>query len=355
MKKWMNKYLDNTILELAIPGTHNSAITKNTLNMDNPLDSKYNKWYINIINYLMPNAVRYWTVNQQLNIKEQLIIGVRYIELKLSVYNNDIYVSHSYQGPSLDSVLDLINDFYTENGTSEVIVLLFKVDYENKEKFNLQNNKKLLSNKIKNHQIFNYITNINNPLNTKIKDFKDSPIILILDDNLYIGEIGYNFYSFNIYDKWFNTNNEDKLEDKINEAINSDEYKNSSLKILQNILTPDISNISQTIILGVYLGVNILYLCIIFIITTIQSYRNGLCGFKNVIKNYIIWIILLLLIISWPIYYFISKPSLGVLKLSEKANQNFIKNIPQYNNINIVMVDNIDETFVNKIIKINET
>ena len=352
---WMYNYSDKTLADLILPGTHNSAIT--TINTRNPLDSAFNKWYFKVLNYVAPQIFKSWTVNQKLSVKDQLNIGVRYIELKLSVYENNIYVSHTFQGPSLVSILDEIKLFYDEIPLSqstvsvgeksvEPLILVLKTDHENRKKFDLIVNKKLLTQKLKDHSISKYISEINNPINQPIRNFKEKPIILVFEDNLYMGEIGIG--PLNIYDKWFDTNNEKELEGKIDKALTSSEYKNADLKLIQNILTPKFSDISKSIVLFIYILLIILYLIII-------SLSMAIVGYKDVLEHYMSWISLVIILISWPIYYLIFRPPLSVIELSKNPNKTFIKNIPNYkkNLPNIVMVDNITEEFASTIINLN--
>ena len=129
--KWMKnlKLLDKCYFELKIPGTHNSA-TK-YINAMNPLQSQFGKYSPAF--YIVPCIFSAWTRCQNLTIYEQLVAGVRFIDIRVTATNNNIVVSHSFCGILLKDVLDDMTKFYKNYGTSEICVLSIKRDYENRK------------------------------------------------------------------------------------------------------------------------------------------------------------------------------------------------------------------------------
>ncbi len=105
------KYLS----EIAIPGTHDSG--------------SYDDWYKTSFGKC-----------QNLDIKEQLAKGIRFLDIRCRVYKNKLWIVHNFTDRSidLDSVLrDCLTLF--KKGDDETIIMSIKQDYigafENKEEF----------------------------------------------------------------------------------------------------------------------------------------------------------------------------------------------------------------------------
>ena len=121
---WMkdSNIQDKFFYNLKIPGTHNSG----SYNIDtkNPLQSEFNNFIP--ANYLFPCIFKGWTKCQSVNIFEQLESGVRYLDIRISLYNEEIYVSHSFCGLPLTNILDDVVRFYEKYGNSEICVCNIK-------------------------------------------------------------------------------------------------------------------------------------------------------------------------------------------------------------------------------------
>ena len=105
---WMKQVDDNTkIVEMSIPGTHDSGATHSLFDVAGKC--------------------------QDLSIKSQLNIGVRFFDIRLQLVNDDLNVVHSYVDQKLkfDKVL---NDFtsYIKENDSEFLIVSIKKDESDK-------------------------------------------------------------------------------------------------------------------------------------------------------------------------------------------------------------------------------
>ena len=105
---WMNEVDDNRlIVEMSIPGTHDSGATHSIFDVSGKC--------------------------QDLTIKEQLKIGVRFFDIRLQIVNNELNVVHSFvdQKQKFEKVMKDINSFIEENPT-EFIIISLKEDADSK-------------------------------------------------------------------------------------------------------------------------------------------------------------------------------------------------------------------------------
>lgn len=103
-KVWMKSLEDNTqIVDLSIPGTHDSGS--------------------------LHNIFDFFGKCQELTIENQLKVGVRFLDIRLQMRNNEFYVVHSIidQKIKFDDCLKVISDFI-ENNPTEFIIMSIKKD-----------------------------------------------------------------------------------------------------------------------------------------------------------------------------------------------------------------------------------
>ena len=101
-KTWLNNVDDNTkITEVSLPGTHDSGATHSIADVAGKC--------------------------QDISIKTQLEIGVRFLDLRLQLVNNEFKIVHSFvdQNLKFSTVLDDMYDFIKEN-TSEFLIISIK-------------------------------------------------------------------------------------------------------------------------------------------------------------------------------------------------------------------------------------
>ena len=103
---WMSDVADTqNVRELSIPGSHDSGATHSVADVAGKC--------------------------QDLTIKEQLSIGVRFFDIRLQMYNDEFRVVHDFLDQKL-SFKSVVNDFTTflENNPSEFLIVSIKKDYD---------------------------------------------------------------------------------------------------------------------------------------------------------------------------------------------------------------------------------
>ena len=100
---WMSKVNDNTrLIDLSIPGTHDSGATHSIFDVAGKC--------------------------QDLNISEQLRIGVRFFDLRIQLVNNDLNIVHGPvdQNLKFNTVLTKMKDFIKKHPSEFIIISLKK-------------------------------------------------------------------------------------------------------------------------------------------------------------------------------------------------------------------------------------
>ncbi len=135
LKKWMSElyedYLaDKPLKYIVIPGTHDSGT--GTISDDNAVNSSDGKIPDIIAKILEKKSSTKkvslkemipWTKTQDLSIMEQLEIGVRFFDLRVTVEEGDeLYLSHGLRGEKLSDAFDAIRDFC--NNTDKDLVII---------------------------------------------------------------------------------------------------------------------------------------------------------------------------------------------------------------------------------------
>ena len=110
------------------PGTHDSgAFCEHFDYMKVVSGDRLRRYGTHLLNYSWQGArdfVSKWTQTQSLTVYEQLMHGVRYLDLRVSKCPSDggYYIVHSFCGPSLEQVLDQIHHFATQYEKEVILV-----------------------------------------------------------------------------------------------------------------------------------------------------------------------------------------------------------------------------------------
>lgn len=135
---WMgtdSKYLANLYLsDMVLPGTYESGGYNLSFNIANS-DSDSTKFGLFILDYLYkmgiydpPDILYRWSITQNIPIYDQLLAGIRYLDLKICWDNNQFYFYHIYQAQdNIFSQFTSIKNFI-QNYPSEIIILNIMVD-----------------------------------------------------------------------------------------------------------------------------------------------------------------------------------------------------------------------------------
>lgn len=153
LSTWMTdnyeKIKDKELRNLVIPGTHDSGTA--LISEENAVVSS-DKGIPETLAKIAPRKLVGWSKTQDLTIRKQLGIGVRFFDFRVSFEkegkNSDytLYLSHGLRGEKLDDVLADIRDF-AENNPRETVMIKFKSFAD--EKCKKENLNKLLADKFK--------------------------------------------------------------------------------------------------------------------------------------------------------------------------------------------------------------
>ena len=231
MSNWISNLVkknpDLTLNNITLPGTHNSACSKINL------DFIYN---IPIIS----NVIKNWTLNQNLSIYEQLVSGVRMLDIDVSYINNRFYTSHTFIIDELEDLINQLQQFNEEYGDIYVVKFICRDNINNEKANELAN---IINNVFHNKIIYpKYYPNVlNTPLSTFI-DINENMII-------YMDYQNHMFYNTNlfVYSSWTNdniiTNSICNNTEVINQMSGLKNVNNNVLMDFNWILTPTYNEI----------------------------------------------------------------------------------------------------------------
>lgn len=191
MDNWITnltkKNPDLTLNNLILPGTHNSACDKLTL------DCGYN---FPIISHIIKN----WTLNQKWSVYEQLVNGVRMLDIDVSYINNKFYTSHTFIIDELEDLIEQLKKYNDTYGDIYIIKFICRDNINNENVSELAN----IINNIFNTKIIlpqNYPNVLNTPLSTFINSQKNMIIYMEYQNHSFFNT------KIHLYSSWTNDNN----------------------------------------------------------------------------------------------------------------------------------------------------
>ncbi len=188
MNNWiknLSKKNENvTLNNLILPGTHNSACDKLTL------DCGYN---FPIISHVIQN----WTLNQKWSVYEQLINGVRMLDIDISYINNKFYTSHTFIIDELENLFEQLKKYNNECGDIYIIKFICRDNINNENISELVN---IINNIFKNKIILpqNYPNVLNTPLSTFINSQQNMIIYMNYQNHPFFNT------KIHLYSSWTN-------------------------------------------------------------------------------------------------------------------------------------------------------
>lgn len=113
---------NKAITEIALPGSHDAATDKLTERSPLAVDTKAHK-----LPWVPRGTMLAWSKAQNLNIKEQLETGSRYLDLRIchNPTKNNLYSCHGFEGDNINIILTDIKEFLNAH-PKEIIVLDFQ-------------------------------------------------------------------------------------------------------------------------------------------------------------------------------------------------------------------------------------
>ena len=117
--------------DLVIPGSHNSGAFFLDQNLEvGPDESSFVQTLGSMFGKVAKSVVHSWAVTQSLNIYDQLMAGIRYLDLRVALRNKDnqIRVLHGLYGVGIEEVLEDVKRFVVKH-PKEIVILDFNHFY----------------------------------------------------------------------------------------------------------------------------------------------------------------------------------------------------------------------------------
>ena len=123
---------EHRLNHIAMPGSHDTGAYLIDWSIDPSLvGTIYEKVYKLSRFQCVRNIVDDWTKTQKLTVRDQLMLGIRCLDLRVMHVNGTFYLAHTYICGRLEDVLNDIMTFL-EDYPQEVLFLRFSRDYENR-------------------------------------------------------------------------------------------------------------------------------------------------------------------------------------------------------------------------------
>lgn len=348
MDSWMNKLPDTikgkTINRIVLPGSHDSCAYKIDIEIPtlSPTFEKIRKY----AKFSYP--LELWTKTQKLSIYEQLMSGIRYLDLRISKLNGNFYGSHTFACVQFANVLDQIADF-TKDHLSEILILDLSYDHENKSNVTDAVSTELCE-LVKTHRLYQYCYDIKNdklPTYTEMIA-KNTPILLVLDDMVYgINTIKALTYKGRIKN-WTNSQSACDNTIRILSQLYSLKKVDDVITIFEETVTPADNNIIDSII---YISTSIVVV-LIYLISLLYMLAVG----SESISLTFALILTFAVLISINYYYNTTYISLEKATNQVKGTLVAIlaKQKEMIEKISIISGDFVDNNFAQSVIDLNK-
>lgn len=245
MNRWMQNLPMNIkereINKIILPGTHDSGAYKvmfdvelgSSIELGNTVDKLKNMECVK-------NIIKSWTITQYNDIYNQLNNGIRLFDFRVAYNENDksYYISHTFACVKLETILSDIAKFMNECG-EEVLVLLFKPDWNNREKMTTERNDeviRIINNKLGDYLCFRTADNKFMKYNEMVND--DERVIIYYETK---NSKNYNFLWPRSYlnNPWDNTHNMNIKKEMMEKNMNNMKSSNRRINFISFTLTPD--------------------------------------------------------------------------------------------------------------------
>ena len=130
MEKLPNEKQLSPLKDLVIAGSHNSGTFFLDLNMEISPDAPSELGSISSVEGDLKSVIHNWSVTQSMTIYLQLLLGIRYLDLRVAYRAEDkkIRVVHGLFGWTIEEVLDEVNRFLAKY-PKEIVILHFQHFY----------------------------------------------------------------------------------------------------------------------------------------------------------------------------------------------------------------------------------
>ena len=130
MEKLPNEKQLSPLKDLVIAGSHNSGTFFLDLNMEISPDAPSELGSISSVEGDLKSVIHNWSVTQSMTIYLQLLLGIRYLDLRVAYRAEDkkIRIVHGLFGWTIEEVLDEVNRFLAKY-PKEIVILHFQHFY----------------------------------------------------------------------------------------------------------------------------------------------------------------------------------------------------------------------------------
>ena len=224
--------------EIVIPGSHDSATDEMTRH------SAYAKF--NKLHRVSQDLVCMWAKTQHHSIYNQLMDGIRYLDLRIENHPSGWKTFHGLISNCMIDVLDQIGKF-ASNHNREIII----IDFQHLVNFDFQDHVELMEYIIKHPSLGPRLAGNHFGMDGMLRDFwkaDKNVIILYSEGHHHFSHLYWN-RRHSIDSPWYNTPRKSVLQDKLVEGIRRrDPHK---LHVSQLILTPDVLKVVSGFMFGV--------------------------------------------------------------------------------------------------------
>lgn len=232
MEELYNREHQNELSKIVIPGTHNSG----TYGIK--IASKVARGADHIYKYpIIHGIAKSWSICQKRSIYQQLIDGIRLLDLRISLNQNDeLVIVHGLESILFEEVVSDLKEFVSQRPL-EVIFLGIKLDWDFY---------KTSDSELRKQTIDGYLSLLRSTFDEKFRE--DEPYIYLQDYWLTNTSIQLSNDNY-LYSRWFNVQLKDDLYADATEFLTPLRGKNI-LNHLSLILTP-----SEPVIMGNITGI----------------------------------------------------------------------------------------------------
>ena len=246
--RWMenlpNEKQLSPLKDLVIPGSHDSGTFFLDQNMEiGPDESSAIHTLGSIFGKVAKSVIHSWSVTQSMTIYEQLLSGIRYLDLRVAYRAEDkkIRVVHGLFGWTIDQVLDEVNRFVA-NYPKEIVILDFNHFY----KMDQAAHETLADTLLASFSEIFRAPGADGP-NVTLQEMwgNEEKVIIIYHDYDVVDTYPCFWPPHLICSPWPNTADKKLLLEFLNKQSEASSFSEDALQVTQAILTPQTSTVFQ--------------------------------------------------------------------------------------------------------------
>jgi len=254
LDSWMSTLPDiiknKPINHIIMPGTHDSCAYK--LNHNVNFNNKLYK-YLNFASRhssFIRNIVNDWTLTQKMSIYDQLMNGIRCLDIRVSYDRKDdmVYTSHTFCSIPLMKVLSDINMFIKHR--QEVVIVDINPDWNNRESLTPEINDNIIN--LVNTLLGKSLCKASDNFRTLQEMIDNNEKIMLYYGGKYINTYDFIWPSVYLYNPWDNTSNLSIKKQMLDKDLSQINY-NHMMNCIGLNLTPNDHSITRDVVKRIFL------------------------------------------------------------------------------------------------------